>query len=116
MARRRDSTKDGGAEKTIPALSNIGYFSDYYLTHRLDSGLAELYARWDAAEKLGEPTARTRVRGLSTQLGRHRADAAQTAPDEIARDTGRLDLGDLPREGRHALLALNDAILDALDW
>ena len=115
MARGRHSAADS-AEKSIPALSNIGYFSDYYLAHRLDAGLADLYSRWDAAEKVGDPTARTRVRSLSSALNRHRADAANTAPDETARDTGRLDLGDLPRDAREALLALNDEILSALGW
>ena len=115
MARGRHSAADS-AEKSIPALSNIGYFSDYYLAHRLDAGLADLYSRWDAAEKVGDPTARTRVRGLSSALNRHRADAANTAPDETARDTGRLDLGDLPRDAREALLALNDETLSALGW
>ena len=41
MARGRTSAADS-AEKSIPALSNIGYFSDYYLAHRLDTGLADL--------------------------------------------------------------------------
>ena len=42
--------------------------------------LADLYKQWDAAERLGEPTARTHVRGLSNALIRYRADAAQTGP------------------------------------
>src|SRR4051812_8213063 len=116
MARGRSSAAADGAEKAIPALSNIGYFSDYYLEHRLDAGLAALYNQWDAAEKFAQPTARTRVRGLSSALARHRADAARTAPDEMARDTGRLDLGDLSRDAREALLALNDETLVALGW
>src|SRR4051794_33309039 len=115
MARGR-STAAEGVEKTIPALSNIGYFSDYYLAHRLDTGLADLYGRWDNAEKVGDPTARTRVRALSSALNRYRADAANTAPDETARDTDELDLGDLPRDAQEALLALNDATLSALGW
>jgi hypothetical protein len=116
MARSRASANSGGAEKAIPALSNIGYFSDYYLAHRLDSGLVDLYARWDAAEKEGEPTNRTRMRGLSTTFGRLRADAALTTPSGDALDADRLDLGQLPTDGRDALLALNDAVLDALGW
>lgn len=116
MARGRSSAAADAAEKATAALSNIGYFSDYYLAHRLDAGLADLYNRWDAAEKLGEPTSRTRVRRLSSALTTYRAEAAQTAPDETARDTGRLDLGDLSRDAREALLALNDEILSALGW
>ncbi len=116
MARGRHSAAADSAEKSIPALSNIGYFSDYYLAHRLDTGLADLYSRWDAAEKVGDPTARTRVRSLLSALNRHRADAANTAPDETARDTGRLNLGDLPRDALEALLALNDETLSALGW
>ncbi len=115
MAKGRTSAPES-AEKSIPALSNIGYFSDYYLAHRLDAGLTDLYGRWDAAEKVGGPTARTRVRNLAAALNRYRAEAANTAPDETARDTGRLDLGDLPRDAREALLALNDEILTALGW
>lgn len=116
MATKKSGGGSGAAEKPIPALSNIGYFSDYYLTHRLDSGLTDLYARWDAAEKLGEPTDRTRLRGLTTPFGRLRASAALTTPDTDALDTDGLDLGELPADGCEGLLALNDAILDALGW
>lgn len=115
MARGKTSST-GGAEKPIPALSNLGYFSDYYLVHRLDSGLGDLYARWEAAEKRGEPTDRTRLRALTSAFGRLRADAALTAPAADVLDTDRLDLGQLPPDGRDALLKLNDAILDALGW
>ena len=57
----------GGAttEKQIPSLANNGYFSDYYLAHRLDAGLSDLYARWDELDKQGEPNERTRVRNLT---------------------------------------------------
>src|SRR5689334_17777206 len=116
MARRTNAPTAGAAEKSLPALSNQGYFSDYYLTHRLDVGLSDLYARWDAAEKQGEPTARTRVRTLTTALGRLRADAAITAPNEAALDGGELDLGDLPSDARGALLTLNGAVLRAFGW
>lgn len=115
MARGK-ATSTGGAEKPIPALSNLGYFSDYYLAHRLDSGLGDLYARWDAAEKQGEPTDRTRLRALTSAFGRLRADAALTAPAADVLDADRLDLGQLPPDGRDALLELNDAILGALGW
>lgn len=115
MARGK-ATSTGGAEKPIAALSNLGYFSDYYLAHRLDSGLGDLYARWDAAEKQGEPTDRTRLRALTSAFGRLRADAALTAPAADVLDADRLDLGQLPPDGRDALLELNDAILGALGW
>ena len=55
MARR--SILNTGAEKQLPSITNRGYFSDYFLAYRLDVGLADLYKRWDEAEKVGEPTA-----------------------------------------------------------
>ena len=58
------SPKASADEKLIPAVVNAGYFSDYYLGYRLDAGLAELYARWDALEKEGHPTAPTVVSWL----------------------------------------------------
>jgi len=60
--RARGGTAD--APKQVPSLTNNGYFSDYYLAHRLDSGLVDLYAGWDAAENNGDPTDRTRLRAL----------------------------------------------------
>jgi hypothetical protein len=68
---RRAGVGNSGTEKQIPSLSNQGYFSDYYLAHRLDHGLSDLYAKWDELEKNGAPTERTRVRQLGT--GRRRA-------------------------------------------
>lgn len=108
--------KAAATEKSIPALSNIGYFSDYFLAHRLDAGLSDLYARWDALEKQGEPTERTRLRSLSSALERFRADAALTAPEGDVLQEGRLKLGELPADGRVALVAANDLILGALGW
>jgi hypothetical protein len=116
MALPKTSSAKSGAEKQIPALSNVGYFSDYYLAHRLDSGLAGLYAAWDTAEKVGNPTARTQMRKLSRALGRHRATAAATAPGDDALDADRLDVGVLAPDAVAALLALNDAVLEALGW
>ncbi|MBV9804741.1 MAG: hypothetical protein JO130_16180 [Solirubrobacterales bacterium] len=116
MARAGTAGSPDGNGKAIPALSNVGYFSDYYLTHRLDSGLVDLYGRWDALEKQGELSERVRVRGLSVPFGRLRADATLTSPDGEALVDGRLDLGQLPADGRRALLALNDALLEALGW
>ncbi len=116
MARPTAGGNSGNAGTAHRSLSNVGYFSDYFLAHRLTVGLGDLFARWDAAEKLGEPTERTRLRALSTALARLRPDAALTAPAGDVLDTERLDLGQLPADGRDALLALNDAILDALGW
>ena len=105
-----------GAEKQIPSLSNQGYFSDYYLAHRLDSGLADLYDRWKELEKIGEPTERIRVRQLGAAFSSHRADAALTEPEADLLDGGTLDLGDLRADAKRGLLALNDAVLTALGW
>lgn len=103
------------AEKHLPSIANRGYFSDYFLTYRLDAGLGDLYKQWDNAEKHGDPTARTRVRSLATAFDKHRADAAATAPDLADNDT-RLNLGDLSADDTESLIDLNDAVLDALGW
>jgi hypothetical protein len=112
MARRTNATSN---EKQLPSIANRGYFSDYFLGYRLDAGLDELYKRWDAAERIGDPTARTRVRSLSTAFDKHRAEAANTAPDLADNDT-RLALGTLHTDDVAALTDLNDAILTALGW
>ena len=111
MARRQTTS----TERQVPSIANRGYFSDYFLTYRLDVGLDDLYKQWDKAEKQGHPTARTRVRSLSTAFDKHRADAASTAPDLDDNDT-RLSLGALSAEDTEALIDLNDAVLDALGW
>lgn len=110
------ASNKAGAEKQIPSLSNQGYFSDYYLAHRLDSGLADLYALWDKLEKNGEPTERTRVRQLGAAFSTHRADAALTEPDADVLDAETLVLRDLRADAKRGLLALNDAVLTALGW
>lgn len=110
--RRRQGTSS--SEKQLPSITNRGYFSDYFLGYRLDSGLSDLHKQWEEAEKLGEPTPRTRVRSLSTAFDKHRADAAATAPDLADNDT-RLDVGISPDEAQ-GLIDLNDAVLDALGW
>jgi len=112
MARRSRATS---AEKQLPSIANRGYFSDYFLGYRLDAGLDDLYKRWDAAERNGEHTPRTRVRSLSTAFGKHRAEAATTAPDLADNDT-RLALATLNTDDLAALTDLNDAILTALGW
>jgi hypothetical protein len=116
MPQPRRVTGAATSEKQVPSLANNGYFSDYYLTHRLDAGLSDLYARWDELDKQGEPNERTRVRNLTVPFGTHRADAALTAPDADVLDAGTLDLGDLHADAKAALLALNDAILTSLGW
>ncbi|MEV4419506.1 hypothetical protein AB0L40_05945 [Patulibacter sp. NPDC049589] len=103
-------------EKIFPALSNLGYFSDYYLTHRLDAGLGELHGRWDKSERVAEPTARTRVRTLSRDFDRSRVQASSTSPDASVLDQDRFDLGQLPADGVRALQTLNRAVLGALGW
>ena len=110
--RRRQQTST--SEKQLPSIANRGYFSDYFLGYRLDSGLEDLYRQWDDAEKLGDPTPRTRVRSLSTAFDRYRADAAATAPDLADNDT-RLNLG-VSGDEAQALIDLNDAVLDAMGW
>ena len=48
------------------SIDNHGeYFSNHYLDVLLQGDLARLRSRWDAAEKRGEDTARTRLRGLA---------------------------------------------------
>lgn len=116
MPQPRRAAGGVATEKQIPSLANNGYFSDYYLVHRLDAGLSDLYARWDELDKQGEPNERTRVRNLTVPFGTHRAAAALTAPAADALDAGTLDLGDLHADAKAALLALNDAILTALGW
>jgi hypothetical protein len=54
------------------------------------------------------------LRSLSTAFDKHRAEAANTAPDLADNDT-RLNLG-APHRRPRALTDLNDAILTALGW
>jgi hypothetical protein len=112
MPRRTNATT---TEKQLPSIANRGYFSDYFLGYRLDAGLDELYKRWDALERNGDPTPRTRVRSLSTAFDKYRVEAANTAPDLADNDT-RLALGTLHTDDLAALADLNDAILNALGW
>jgi hypothetical protein len=81
------------------SLDNHGeYFSNHYLDVLLQGDLAGLRSRWDAAERRGEDTARTRLRGLAQPFF-----AAKTRLVE----TGRA--GD-------ELLELHDALLGALGF
>ena len=106
----------GGPEaSSLPAIVNEGYFSDYFLAYRLDAGLGDLYKRWEAAERNGDSTPRTRVRSLSTAFDKYRAEAALASPD-VSETDARLDLGLLAADGVAALQDLNDAILSALGW
>lgn len=110
----RPSSKNS-TEKALPAIVNQGYFSEYFLAYRLDAGLADLYKRWEALERSGDPTPRTRVRGLSMAFDKSRADASLASPD-VSESEGRLDLELLPSDGVAALRDLNDEILAALGW
>ena len=110
--RRQQQTSS--SEKQLPSIANRGYFSDYFLGYRLDSGLEDLYKQWEEAEKLGDPTPRTRVRSLSTAFDKYRTDAAATAPDLADNDT-RLNFG-ISLDDAQGLIDLNDAVLDALGW
>ena len=103
------------AEKSLPAIVNHGYFSDYFLAYRLDAGLANLYKSWDVREREGISTARTRMRSLGNAFDKFRVDAALTSPETREGDA-RLDLKILPVDGIAALRDLNDAVLTTLDW
>lgn len=81
------------------SIDNHGeYFSNHYLDVLLQGDLAGLRSRWDAAERRGEDTARTRLRGLARPFF-----AAKTAVVEGTRS------GD-------ELLGLHDAVLGALGF
>jgi hypothetical protein len=103
------------AEKSLPAIVNHGYFSDYFLAYRLDAGLTDLYKSWDVREREGVPTARTRLHSLGNAFDKFRVDAALTSP-ETRDGEARLDLRNLPVDGVAALRDLNDAVLAALEW
>ena len=109
------SSKTGQDEKSLPGIVNQGYFSDYFLAYRLDAGLADLYKRWDDLERTGEPTSRSRLRGLGRAFDVYRVDASLTAPDAID-DPDELNLKMLPTDGISGLQNLNDAVLRALGW
>jgi len=101
--------------KSLPAIVNNGYFSDYFLAYRLDAGLTDLYKRWDVREREGIPTARTSMRSLGNAFDKFRVDAALTSP-ETRDGEARLDLKILPVDGVAALRDLNDAVFTALEW
>lgn len=115
MARTKTSNSN---EKSFPSIVNEGYFSDYFLAYRLDSGLRDLYRRWDELEKAGEPTPRTRVRSLSNVFDKYRAEASEAVPDGEDSDTDRggWSLERLTPEAVESLRDLNDGVLRALGW
>ena len=76
MARQNRHSTDATGENSYPAIVNQGYVSDYFLSYRLDAGLADLYAAWEERERGGDKTPRTRIKGLSSAFARERADAA----------------------------------------
>lgn len=109
------SSSTGASEKSFPAVVNQGYFSEYFLAYRLDAGLGDLYKGWEAAERNGDRTPRSRVRSLSTAFDKYRAEAAFASPD-VEDSESRLDLGLLPSDAVAALRDLNDEVLKALGW
>jgi hypothetical protein len=81
------------------SLDNHGeYFSNHYLDVLLQGDLAGLRSSWDATERRGEDTARTRLRGLAQPFF-----AAKTRLVETGRPGGEL-------------LELHDAVLGALGF
>ncbi len=101
-------------EMNFPALINQSYFSDYFLSYRLDTGLSDLYQRWDTLERQGEPTARTKTRALSSTFNALRPTASLTTPE--AESLLPLETGALSQDAVTALRELNEAILQALGW
>jgi hypothetical protein len=101
--------------KSLPAIVNHGYFSDYFLAYRLDAGLTDLYKSWDVREREGLPTARTRMRSLVNAFDKFRVDAALTSPETRDNEAG-LNVKILPVDGVAALRDLNDGVLTALGW
>jgi hypothetical protein len=108
----RPSTSVTQVAKSIDAIDNNGYFSDYFLAYRLDSGLEDLYKRWNELEREGEPTSRTKIRGLNSPMERFRSDAAQCS----FQSSEGFDRGDFPASAIEGLRSLNDALLAALGW
>jgi hypothetical protein len=108
----RPSTPVTQVAKSIDAIDNNGYFSDYFLAYRLDSGLEDLYKRWNELEREGEPTARTKIRGLNSAMERFRSDAAQCS----FQSSEDFDRGDFPPSAIVGMRSLNDALLAALGW
>jgi hypothetical protein len=113
MARTNRHSTDAIGENSYPAIVNQGYVSDYFLSYRLDAGLADLYAAWEERERGGDKTPRTRMKGLSSAFARERADAAEAVFDDEALDAF---VGLLPERSVSAQRALNKEILDALGW
>ncbi len=64
---------------TFDSIINRGeYFSDHFLDSMLQSSLKQLRTRWDTAEGRGEPTARTRLRGMGKTFSKARVRALET--------------------------------------
>jgi hypothetical protein len=116
VTRRTRHATDAVGDGAYPALVNQGYVSDYFLAYRLEAGLGDLYDRWTASERDGHPTPRTRLRGLTTALAKHRAEAAKTAPDDTEGLDTVLDLAGLDREAVAAQRELCAAVAEALGW
>lgn len=98
------------AGTTFAGIINNGYVSEYFLAYRINTGFDELFKAWDAAERNGDPTARTRVRGLGRSFDSLRLDAVGTQPDPDDPDVA------LKAVSVDAQRALNDAVLAAFGW
>ncbi len=94
----------------LRAIANHAYYTDYFLTYRATSGLADLFKTWKDQERAGNKTARSRVAGLRRTFDQHRNTAAELSPDET---TGAIDVS-VAGEKAHALLI--DETLAALGW
>jgi hypothetical protein len=116
VTRRTRHATDAVGDGAYPALVNQGYVSDYFLAYRLEAGLGDLYDRWTTSERDGHPTPRTRLRGLTTALAKHRAEAAKTAPDDTEGLDTALDPAGFDREALEAQRELCGAVAEALGW
>lgn len=77
------------------------FFSNHYLDAVIGGDLGDLRGAWDDAEGRAEPTARSRIRAMTTDFFAARATASEAAT---------------PERRATATRALNDAVLDALGY
>ena len=94
----------------LRAITNHGYYTDYFLAYRATSGLGDLFKGWKEQEKAGEKTARSRVASLGRTFDQYRNTASELTPDEA---TGAVDAS-VAAEKAHGLLV--DDTLAALGW
>ena len=85
---------------TFDSIINRGeYFSDHYLDTMLQASLKTLRARWDETEGRGDPTPRTRLRGMSRSFSAARARAAESGEDDLGGVALGADMAALRHEG-----------------